>query len=358
MKPENERKLESRVLRAAEAALADQQYVSAIDVLQGMGLLAPPHVASWRRGQVVCLEAVIQGSLRKISRTMALFRKWAEARGLKPSETRYVRRAREGAVELQFSKSGDPKIEKAYRTHFVSRELSDRKKTNLQEKLSRPPEILVFEILRDSRCSECGVDQPGGSFLRMEEEQPLCLACAGMGELEFLSRGDAALTRRAKKHSDQSAVVVRFSRARGHYERQGILVEEEALRLAEEQCTEDAAERAKKRARGAVERKKQDQTLVTEMTRRIRELCPGCPADEARAIAAHTAVRGSGRVGRTAAGRALDADALNLAVAAAVRHRHTEYDDLLAGGLERSLAREQVRGRLNEVLESWRAASG
>ncbi len=39
-----------------------------------------------------------------------------------------------------------------------------------------------------------------------------------------------ALTRRMKKESTKSAVVVEFSRTRKRYERQGILVEKESLR--------------------------------------------------------------------------------------------------------------------------------
>jgi hypothetical protein len=57
--------------------------------------------------------------------------------------------------------------------------------------------------------------------------------CAEMNHLVYLPAGDAALTRRAKKGSNLSAVVVRFSRARKRYERHGILVEEEALERAE-----------------------------------------------------------------------------------------------------------------------------
>jgi hypothetical protein len=45
-------KLEERVYRAAEAALVHQHYVSAIDVLCGMGLLASSAVDSWRKGRV------------------------------------------------------------------------------------------------------------------------------------------------------------------------------------------------------------------------------------------------------------------------------------------------------------------
>lgn len=40
-------------------------------------------------------------------------------------------------------------------------------------------------------------------------------------------------------------------------------------------------------------------------------------------------MRGSGRVGRSAAGRILDPDAVSLAVAASVRHADTDYDALL-----------------------------
>ena len=109
-----------RVHRVAEAALARQQYVSPIDVLCGMGLLAATQVDSWRKGRIDFLERVIQGNLKKISSSMAIFRRWAIDKGLKPSETGYVRHTRGGTMALQFSKSGDPGIEKNYRTHYVS----------------------------------------------------------------------------------------------------------------------------------------------------------------------------------------------------------------------------------------------
>jgi len=148
----NQSELEKRVHRAAEAALARQQYVSAIDVLCGMGLLAPVRVDDWRKGRVDFLERVIQGNLHKISSSMAIFRRWAAEKGLKPSETGYVRRTRGATVALQFSKSGDPEIEKNYRTHYISAALGERKRQKLQEKLERAPQPVVFQILRDSEC--------------------------------------------------------------------------------------------------------------------------------------------------------------------------------------------------------------
>ena len=347
-------RLRDRVVRAAEAALADHDYVSAIDVLCGMGLLAGSHVDSWRKGRIDFLERVIQGNLSKISLSMEMFRRWARDNGLKPSETRYVRRARSGTVDLQFSKSGNPEIEKGYRTHYVSPVLSERKQKRLQEKLDEAPQTVVFQVLRDSQCSECATEIAQDSFLLMEGGEPLCLACARLDDLEFLPAGDTALTRRAAKYSGRVAVVVRFSRSRKRYERQGILVERSALETAEHQCTEDADERAAARERGAERRREEDRVLVARMAQQIGTLFPGCPPPEAAEIARHTARRGSGRVGRTEAGRKLDEQALTLAVVAAVRHNHTDYDKLLAEGLERAAARQRVADRVDEILSVWR----
>jgi hypothetical protein len=346
--------LEQRVARAAEAALTQHHCVSAIDVFIGMRLLAPSDVEAWRKGRIDSLEEVIQGSLWKISFAMAAFRGWAAAKGLHPSETAYIRRTRTGVRDLQFSRSGDPSIEQFYRTHFVSPELSERKRTRLEERLSRPAQTVVFQILRDSACSECGAELPEDSLLLIEAEQPLCMACARLDDLEYLPRGDTALTRRATKYSGRSAVVMRFSRSRGHYERQGVLVEEAALQKAEQECTEDAGERAAARARAAELRREQDRELVARMAERLSVLFPGCPRKEAQAIARHTAVRGSGRVGRTSAGRDLKEEVLTAAVIAAIRHTHTDYDELLSAGLDRALARSRVADRVQDILERWR----
>jgi hypothetical protein len=342
------------VVRAAEAALADHKYVSAIDVLIGIGFLALSHVESWRKGRIDFLEQTIQANPGKVSRALAMFSEWALERGLKLSETQYARRTPAGDVDLRFTEGGDPAIEKNYRTHYISPALSERMQERLAEKLSRPEQPVVFEIVRDSACSECGAELEKGSFLLMEAGQPLCLACARLDDLEYLPAGDVALTRRSVRYSGRSNVVVRFSRSRGRYERQGVLVEKSALERAEQECSEDAADRAKARAAGAVRRLEEDRKLIARMSLEIGKLFPGCPPSEATAIAAHTAKRSSGRVGRTAAGRSLDEGALIAAVTAAVRHRHTPYDDLLAEGADRQLARQRVADQVQEILEDWR----
>ncbi len=70
-------------------------------------------------------------------------------------------------------------------------------------------------------------------------------------------------------------------------------------------------------------------------------------------IAEHAALRGSGRVGRSAAGRALEEDAITLAVIASVRHENTDYDSLLMSGVPRNIARDRVRTAIDGVLANW-----
>jgi hypothetical protein len=223
---------------------------------------------------------------------------------------------------------------------------------------SEAKDLIVFDILRESNCGDCGKQLLRGDFLFMEGKRPLCLSCADLDHLVYLPRGDTALTRRARKHSALSAVVVRFSRARKRYERQGVLVEESALEQAEAECSADAEQRSVQRERAEIYRDKQDQVLAMRMAESIRQMFPGCPPEEAQAIAAHTSVRGSGRVGRTASGRALEDEALRAAVVASIRHRHTKYDRLLMKRLDRMDARDAVRDDIDRVLESWRRAPG
>ena len=176
-----------------------------------------------------------------------------------------------------------------------------------------------------------------------------------MAHLVFLPSGNATLTRRAKKSSSLSAIVLKFNRRRRRYERQGTLVTSEAIEQAEASCEADSDQRAKQRERSAARSAQFDAKLVEEMTELILTNYPSCPTSEAKQIATHTAERGSGRVGRSAAGRALSPDAINLAVRAWIRHQHTNYDSLLMQGVERQLARQQIADAVNSKTQEWEA---
>ena len=147
--------------------------------------------------------------------------------------------------------------------------------------------------------------------------------------------------------------MVRFSRARKRYERQGLLVEEAALSKAEVESMSDADAREAARERAAARRGELDAAYVEAFARRVGELYPGCPRDAQQAIAEHACQKYSGRVGRSAAAKELDANAVELAVRAHVRHAHTPYDQLLAQGTDRGDARREVVSRVEATLRRW-----
>lgn len=219
-------------------------------------------------------------------------------------------------------------------------------------------ELVVFSIVRDTTCSECKAELGKGNFITLRNREPLCMECADLDHLWFLRRGNTALTRRARKYAKLSPVVVKWSRARKRYERQGVLVEAAALDRAEEECLADEELRLARRERDRARREELDERFVKEFAERILELYPRCPKDEASMIAEHTCSRGSGRVGRTQAAKDFDETAVGLAVRASIRHRHTRYDELLMEGLDRDLARAEIADDVLQVENGWRGEEG
>jgi hypothetical protein len=88
VRPQNEPEESGSLLiaKAAEAALAARHFVSAIDVIVGIGWLDASAVERWRRGQIDCLEEVVGTNLPRSSEAMRLFQSSA-ARGLLASPT-------------------------------------------------------------------------------------------------------------------------------------------------------------------------------------------------------------------------------------------------------------------------------
>lgn len=219
-------------------------------------------------------------------------------------------------------------------------------------------EIAVFWTRRGATCADCGEEIPRGGWLTVKDDQAFCLSCADLDHLVFLPRGDAALTRRARKYSQLSAVVLEWARARKRFERQGLLVEEAALERAEAECLADAEVREQRRLRNAARLQGLDQEYVARFAARIREIYPHCPPGTETAIARHACRKHSGRVGRSAAAKELDAEAVRLAVRAHIRHAHTRYDELLMSGLDRRLAREEIHDDVLSVEYRWRHGTG
>ena len=220
-------------------------------------------------------------------------------------------------------------------------------------------EISVFISRRDSTCDECKRELGRHSWITLGgeveggERKPICLACADLDHLKFLPRGDTALTRRAKKYSPLSAVVLEWSRSRKRYERQGLLVSYEAIDQAESECLADSDVRERKRARAAVSREAEDKVFLEKFTARISELYPSIPAGREAVIASHACEKYSGRVGRTASAKDFDENAVRLAVLAHIRHVETEYDVLLMRGVDRAESRARIRPVVDATLIAW-----
>lgn len=328
--------LATRVARIAESSLAAQYFVAPTDVLVQLGWLAQPNVERWQQGFVPYLDRCVCVDATKITQALDALRSWAGEHGLHDWPADYG--------ELRFSE--DPDVERAFRTRWASAELPAPAPA---KRLTR--ELRVISPHNDFICSAC--EQPGDLLLKTSTGT-LCLDCADLGHLVFLPSGDAALSRRARKASRLSAVVVRWSLRRRRYERQGILVENEAIEVAAQQCLEDADSRESRREYDRQRRAVVDEEFRRDFAAAIRDQFPGCPVPRADAIAYHAALRGSRRVGRSAAGRALDPEAIRLAVTASVRHIDTDYDELLMSGVDRDDAREQVHGRVSTILDTWR----
>jgi hypothetical protein len=341
-------KLERRIFEAAEHELATANIVTPVAVFARIGWLRA--IQGWEREQVDHLESIAAVTPDKLTDARQILQRWAAHRGLTPGESTYVSTNR-GRRPLRFTATGDEAVERAYRMHWISPELPEKKRERLVQKQNAAPDLVVIIPLTDWACAGC---QDTGPYLIMDNVGTLCLTCADMDHLIFLPAGDATLTRRAKKASGLSAVVMKFNKSRKRYDRQGILVEEPALEQAEQSCLADEEIRLRRRERDRERRADEDVELMARMAELIGKLFPNCPADRATAIARHTGLRGSGRVGRSAAGRALDEEALTRAVVASIRHEDTEYDELLMSGVERDEARSRIRTKIDSVLAEWR----
>ena len=190
------------------------------------------------------------------------------------------------------------------------------------------------------------------------DKKAFCLSCADLDHLIFLPRGDTALTRRARSYSTLSAVVLKWSQSRKRYERQGLLIEEPALRQAEQECLADSDVRERRRLREAERRLEMDQEYLVRFAARLREIFPHCPKGREAEIAEHACRKYSGRVGRSASAKTLDENAVRLAVIAHIRHRETDYDSLLSRGFDRADARGMVKGKIDEILKKWGPVAG
>jgi hypothetical protein len=211
--------LERRVAAAAQDALARQKTVTPVDVCVGIGWLSDSHVEAWRQGRARSLRELLPVDDARLAQFLGCLDDWARASGLEQAEAEYISATRDRRP-LRFSAAEDPGTERAWRTRWIPADLPAAARERVVRRQDKPPDLVVVMPVKDWMCAEC---EGTGDLLIMDNAGPLCMTCADLDHLVFLGAGDAALTRRAKKASRLSAVVVRWSRTRKRYERDVIV---------------------------------------------------------------------------------------------------------------------------------------
>lgn len=103
----------------------------------------------------------------------------------------------------------------------------------------------VFALSRPSRCYGCDAKLLADEIVKLNEKdndetEVFCRKCAGLADLEILRSGNAQVTRLAKKYSKRHFVIMKWSEIWKAYERQGLLVEPDALKQAKQEANKNS----------------------------------------------------------------------------------------------------------------------
>ena len=187
-----------------------------------------------------------------------------------------------------------------------------------------------------------------------EEHRGTCFKCSPYVDATFLPPGDVAMTRRSKKHSAFCGVVYEWNKRRKRFERRGQYVEAKAIDLARTECNIDQDKRATKNEKAAVKRVEEDKVYIAAFSIAIKNRYPNCPKNREVEIAAHACEKYSGRVGRTANAKLFDAEIIDRAVEAHIRHAETNYDNQFNKGKSKRAIRVDVKQDIELVLRKWK----
>jgi len=117
----NRKQLRSKLGTVTSELLKEKGYISFVDVFMKLGYLDPKNYENWRMKRIPYLERVIKVNPSKINFIMKTVRRSCFNGNLIPSWTGYKSWEKGRKVDLRFSKTGEPDIEKSYATHFVKK---------------------------------------------------------------------------------------------------------------------------------------------------------------------------------------------------------------------------------------------
>jgi hypothetical protein len=114
-------KLFPRVARAMDELLANNLPVSAPAVFVKIGMLSADHLQAWRAGRVPYLERVTAGGLGKTSRVVRIISFYAHDLKLPLAPPHAAGPIKHKGHPLRFCKTGDHRLEEAYKRVFSPR---------------------------------------------------------------------------------------------------------------------------------------------------------------------------------------------------------------------------------------------
>jgi len=128
--------LERALSTITSELLKEKGYICFVDVFMKLGYLSKSDYENWRLKRVSPLERVLKLNLSRINFIMKTIRRNSLNGHLKLRMTVYKSWGKGKQTLLQFSKSGDAKVETAYATHFVKPNCMARAKVQGDEATS------------------------------------------------------------------------------------------------------------------------------------------------------------------------------------------------------------------------------
>ena len=134
------------VTSAVHELLKEKSFVAPVDLFVQMGKLSKEDYEDWRFKRIPHLEKVLNCSLSKANRILRILKYHAEAIGLKPSRTVYMKWGKgKQRIALRFSKSGEPNVELSYSTHYITTSMKQHEMTGKSPQRFEEPEELRVE---------------------------------------------------------------------------------------------------------------------------------------------------------------------------------------------------------------------
>ena len=213
-------------------------------------------------------------------------------------------------------------------------------------------DLVVFSILRDSQCVECGEALWKGKFLFMEKERPLhapiSITSSTCPVVMLRSHDAPRSTAPFRRWSSDSAGLGATTSAKASWSKNPHF-----------RKPNTNAFRTLARGRlgaSATKYAVSNRITICAPTSRMRSGSYFRAVRLPRRLPLRNTRRRAEAAGWDAppAGKTLDKRAITAAAIAAIRHTHTRYDELLMSGFDRADARDAVREAVDRVLDIWR----